>query len=73
MNYIIKNIRKIKGEQNLIYNLTIQNENYVFDILNNISENVTLVQIMDSLGNVNHAISVYGIGYLIATIREHFF
>ena len=30
-------------------------------ILEDISANVTLVQLMDSLGNVNHAISVVGI------------
>ena len=29
-----------------------------FDILNNISERVTLVKLMDSLGNVNHAVSL---------------
>ena len=31
-----------------------------YKILEDISENVTLVQLMDSLGNVNHAISVVG-------------
>ena len=31
-----------------------------YDILANISEHVTLVQLMDSLVNVNHAISVVG-------------
>ena len=31
-----------------------------YEILENISANVTLVQLMDSLGNVNHAISVVG-------------
>ena len=31
-----------------------------YKILENISENVTLVQLMDSLGNVNHAIGVVG-------------
>ena len=31
-----------------------------FDILNNISEYVTLVQLMDSLGNLNYAISIVG-------------
>ena len=56
----MKNRRKIKGEQNLQYNLTIQTKNYDFDILNGISEDVTLVQLMDSLGNVNHATSVVG-------------
>ena len=30
------------------------------DILNDTSEDVTLVQLMDSLGNVNHGISVVG-------------
>ena len=31
-----------------------------FDILNEISENVTLVKLMDTPGNVNHAISTVG-------------
>ena len=31
-----------------------------FDIMNNITEYVTLVQLMDSVGNVNHAVSVVG-------------
>ena len=30
------------------------------DILNDISKNFTLVQLMNSLGNVNHAISIVG-------------
>ena len=38
--------------------MTIWNKKDDFDILNEISENVTLVQLMDSLGNVNHAISI---------------
>ena len=59
-NAIMSNRRKIKGEQNLRYNLTIWKKNDAFDILNDISENVTLVQLMDSLGNVNHAISILG-------------
>ena len=56
----MSNRRKIKGEQNLIYNMTIWRENDAFDILNDISENVTLVQLMDSIGNVNHSISIVG-------------
>ena len=56
----MKNRRKIKGEQNLHYNLTIWKKNDDFDILNDISEYVTLVPLMDSLGNVNNAISVVG-------------
>ena len=31
-----------------------------YKILKHISENVTLVQLMDSIGNMNHAISVVG-------------
>ena len=31
-----------------------------FNLLNNTSEHVTLVKLMDSLGNMNHAISVVG-------------
>ena len=34
-----------------------------FDIMTAISEHVTLVQLMDYLGNLNHAIS--GVGYWI--------
>ena len=33
---------------------------YAFDILNDISGNVTLVQLMESLGNVNNDISIVG-------------
>ena len=32
--------------------------NYAFDLLNDISEYVTLVQLMDSLGNLNHDIII---------------
>ena len=56
----MKNRRKMKGEQNLQYNLIIWKKIYSFDILNYIYEDVTLVQLMDSLGNFNHAISVVG-------------
>ena len=59
-NAIISNRRKIKGEQNLRYNMTIWRKNYAFDILNDIGENFTLVQLMDSLGNVNHTIIIVG-------------
>ena len=31
-----------------------------FGILNKISKNITLVQLMGSLGNVNHSISILG-------------
>ena len=54
------NRRKIKGEHNRRYNLTIWSENDDFDILNDIIENVTLVQLIESLGNVNNAIIIVG-------------
>ena len=46
----------------MIYIINCNNENKIvsFNILNNISEHVTLVQFMDSIGNVNHAVSVVG-------------
>ena len=57
-NAIVSKRWKIKGEQNLIYNLAIWRKYDAFDILNKISESVTLVQLMDSLGNLNHAIII---------------
>ena len=56
----MSNIRKIKGEQNLRYNLTIWKKNDDFDILNYISEKFTLVQFMGSLVNVNNDIIIVG-------------
>ena len=51
---------KIKGEQNIRYNMTIWKKNDDIDILNDIGEDVTLVQLMDSLGNVNNDIIIVG-------------
>ena len=68
----------IKGERRLGYNLKVWHKNYAFDIINNIIEYVTLVQLMDSLGNLNNAISI--VGYCIfeynyekelCAIRQH--
>ena len=56
----MKNRRRIKGQQNLQYNLTIWNKNDAFDILHYISEDLTLVQLMDSLLHVNRYISIVG-------------
>ena len=56
----MKNIRRINGEQKLQYNLKTWKKKDAFDILNVISEDVTLVQLMDLLGNVNHYISIVG-------------
>ena len=51
---------KIKGEYNLRYNLEVCQKKDDFDILKNRSEYVTLLQLTDSLGNVNRAISIVG-------------
>ena len=56
----MKNRRKVKGENNLQYNMKIWKKNDASDILNEISEDVTLVQLIDSLGNVNNDISIVG-------------
>ena len=59
-NYIMKNRRRIKGEHNLQYNMTIWKKHYSFDILNDISADVNLLQLMESLVNANRAISILG-------------
>ena len=53
--------RKInKGKTRMHYKLMKYMKMCEYKILEDISANVTLVQLMDSLGNVNHAISVVG-------------
>ena len=53
--------RKInKGEARVHYKLIKYKKMGGYNILEDISANFTLVQLMDSLGNVNHAISVVG-------------
>ena len=51
---------EIKGEHRQRYNLKVWQKKYAFDILNDISEDITLVQLMESLENVNHAITIVG-------------
>ena len=46
------------GEHNLIYNLNKLKNKSAFDILNDTSEIFILVQLMDTLGNMNHGISI---------------
>ena len=48
----------MKGEPRVYYILRKYKQKGSYDILKDISEYVTLVQLMDSLGNVNHAIGV---------------
>ena len=59
-NDIMINRKDIKGDHNLRYNMKIWQKIDTFDILKHVSEYVTLVQLMESLGIVNHAISIVG-------------
>ena len=49
-----------KSNHHLSYNPKKWKSKGGFDILNDISENFNSVQLMDTLGNVNHAISIVG-------------
>ena len=59
-NTILKNERNIKGKPRVYYSLSKYKNMVSYDILTDISEHVTLVQLMDYVVNVNHAISVVG-------------
>ena len=47
-------------EHHLHYNIKKWGKQVSFYILRDISENVTFVQLMDSVVNVNHAVSIVG-------------
>ena len=49
-----------RGEPKVYYSLVKYKSKGSCDILKYINENINLVQLMDSLGNVNHAITVVG-------------
>ena len=55
-----KKINNNKGEPKVHCGLIKYKKKGIYKILEDISENVTLVQLMDSLRNLNHAISVVG-------------
>ena len=57
---VMQNKKRNKGETRVHYSLIKYKKKGEYEILKNISANVTLVQLMGSLGNVNHAISVVG-------------
>ena len=59
-NSVLKNQIIVKGEQVFYYNKNKYKQKVYFDILNYISEHVTLVQIIYSLGNMNNDIGVVG-------------
>ena len=59
-NYILKNNRRNVGEVRVHYKLMKYKKKGEYKILEDISANFTLVQFMNSLINVNRAISVVG-------------
>ena len=59
-NDIMLNNKRNKGEARVHSQPIKYKKMGDYKILEDISENVTLVKLMDSLGNVNHAISVVG-------------
>ena len=59
-NAILKNEKIIKGKPRVYYILSKYEKKVSYDILTDISEHVYLFQLMDYLGNVNHAISAVG-------------
>ena len=61
-----------KGARRLKYSFKKRKKNIPFDILNNISEYVTLVQMKDSRGNVNCAVSVVGDFIVVSNFEKGF-
>ena len=59
-NAVFEKPKIVKGEKKLYYNMNKYKQKGYLDILHEIRVNFTLVQLMDPLGNVNHAISVVG-------------
>ena len=59
-NAILKSEKTLKGEPRVYYSLKIYKKMGYYDILIDISEHVTLVQLMNSLCRVNHYISFVG-------------
>ena len=59
-NSILKNERNIKGRPRVYYSLRKYKKKGSCYILIDISEHVTLIQLKDYLGDVDHAIDVVG-------------
>ena len=59
-NSIVLDKARNKGEKHIRYKLEKWNKMSIFDVLDNISKHVTLMQLMYSLGNVNHSVGVDG-------------
>ena len=59
-NDILKNKKRNEGETKVHYILIKYKKKSLYKILEDISKHVTMIQLMYSLGNMNHAISVVG-------------
>ena len=59
-NAVLKNQKIVKGEKKLYYNLNMFKQKGYLNIFKYTSEHVTLAPLMDSMGKVNNAISVFG-------------
>ena len=59
-NAIFKNNKRNEGKSRLHYDLIKYMKMGIYNILEDISKHFTLVKLMDSLGNVNHAIIFVG-------------
>ena len=59
-HYIIIDKERNKGNQNRNYKLKKWKKCGTYDIFNYINENVTSVQLMDNVVNVNHAVIISG-------------
>ena len=60
------------GDQRLHYNIIKWINQGSLEILHNISENVTLVQFMDTIDNVNHVVSRFGYWIFELNYKFHF-
>ena len=72
-NAIMKSERIITGELRVYYSLRKYKKKGYYDIMIYISEHVILVQLMDSLGNLNHDISVVGYWILVSNLKQHLY
>ena len=70
-NDILKNKKINKGETKVHYSLIKYKKKGIYKILEDISEHVNLVQLMYSLGNVNHAISVVEYWIFDSNCKKH--
>ena len=57
----------------MYYSLRKYKKKGYYDIMTYISEHVILVQLLDSLGNLNRAIIVFGYWILVSNLKQHLY